>query len=211
MKAAAHATRIGKAELAKALRWSRPKLDRRLDEDANFPVIKRGQRGGGWEFELAAVLAYLGQPAAAEAAPMTKVGKRKVSRRRAAVRPARAAGAGGAGAESGGDALRITGFPAVDGAGVHHRGESTAAQRLKNAQAAQAEDKLRVSRRELVEAEEMRMVLGTMLAHLGKGLEGLPDTLVRRLGLKEEDGQTMRELIDDLRRNMVADLHTLLA
>jgi phage terminase Nu1 subunit (DNA packaging protein) len=191
---------VGKADLAVALGWTRPRLDRRLDQDPNFPVKKRGTRAGGWEFDLQEVLEYLGQPADGSAgAPQARPsspdatgrspGRHKLARTAAAAR------------DSHGHAAP----------GVHHHGEQTAAQRLKNAQAAQAEDKLRLSRRELVEAEEMRMVLGTMLAHLGKGLDGLPDTIVRRYGLQEETGEGIRGLVDELRRNMVADLQALLA
>jgi hypothetical protein len=35
------------------------KLDRRLDEDADFPVVSRGTQAGGWQFDLEAVKAYL--------------------------------------------------------------------------------------------------------------------------------------------------------
>lgn len=196
MRTAKKTSKVGKAELAQALRWSRPKLDRRLDEDPRFPVLKRGQRGGGWEFDLPAVLAYLGVTSVGDARPAPQT-TNKPSAPPASRKPAKAAAAR---AEA-----------PLDGApGVQHHGEQTAAQRLKNAQAAREEDKLRQARRELVEAEEMRMVLGTMLAHLGKGLDGLPDTLVRRLGLQEEAGETIREQVDDLRRAMVNDLQVLL-
>jgi phage terminase Nu1 subunit (DNA packaging protein) len=49
----------GKKELCAWLKWSRPTLDRRLEGDQNFPIRKRGDRGGGWEFDLDAVGAYL--------------------------------------------------------------------------------------------------------------------------------------------------------
>lgn len=55
---------VGKKELAAAIGWSRPTLDRRLNADAGFPVLSRGGRGGGWEFDLNQVVAYLrGEPA----------------------------------------------------------------------------------------------------------------------------------------------------
>lgn len=50
---------VGKKALCAALKWSRMKLDRRLDEDAAFPVLTRGNRAGGWAFDLDAVTAYL--------------------------------------------------------------------------------------------------------------------------------------------------------
>lgn len=52
-------TSMGKKELCEALGWSRPRLDRRLAEDADFPVLQRGNRGGGWRFELATVIGHL--------------------------------------------------------------------------------------------------------------------------------------------------------
>lgn len=171
---------FGKAELCARLGWSRPRLDRRLESDANFPVMKRGNRQGGWEFDIDAIVAYLDgavleQKAAAVPAPVAVVA------------------------------------PAAEGApGAAHRGEGTASQRLKNAQAAREEDKLRLARGELLEAEEMRLVVGTMLAHLGKGIDGLPDMIVRRLSLPDDAAPVLREMVDDLRRVMVADLKPLL-
>ena len=51
---------VGKADLCAALGWSRPRLDRRLESDAAFPVKTRGDRSGGWEFDLDAIEDYLG-------------------------------------------------------------------------------------------------------------------------------------------------------
>jgi len=50
---------IGKKELAAALGWSRPKLDRRLKTDPLFPILRQGTQRGGWEFDLASVLDHL--------------------------------------------------------------------------------------------------------------------------------------------------------
>lgn len=190
-KAQAKAATIGKAELAIALGWTRPRLDRRLDQDAKFPVKKRGTRAGGWQFDLEKVRAYLNAGSSVPAVPKKEPAAAPKAKPPAATPAPRP--------------------PADDEPpGAAHRGEGTASQRLKNAQAAREEDKLRKDRRELVEAEEMRVVLGTMLAHLGKGLDGLPDLIVRRLGLPEESGDVLREMTDDLRRAMVADLQPLL-
>ena len=172
----------GKAELALILGWARTRLDRRIESDPDFPVKRRGTRAGGWEFDAAAVVAYL------DGAPVVQVPE-------PAAKPAK-----------GDRAHRGPDVP-----GVSHRGEATASQRLKNAQAAREEDKLRLARSELVEAEEMRLVLGTMLAHLGKGIDGLPDMIVRRLSLPDESAIVLREMADDLRRQMVLDLKPLLA
>jgi hypothetical protein len=56
----------------------------------------------------------------------------------------------------------------------------------------------------------MRLVVGTMLARLGKGLDGLPDAALRRLELPEEARPVLQELVDDLRRNAVTELKGLL-
>ncbi|NML43504.1 hypothetical protein HHL11_07075 [Ramlibacter sp. G-1-2-2] len=177
---------VGKAELAEALGWTRPRLDRRLQQDAQFPVQQRGSRAGGWEFNLAAVLAYLGE---------TQDG----ARAEPSGRPQLA-----------GRATAPTEGRRVAAPGVQHHGELTASQRHKLAQARLLEDKLEQSRRALIDAEEMRLVVGTMLAHLGKGLDGLPDAALRRLELPEEARPVLQALVDDLRRNVVADLKGLL-
>jgi phage terminase Nu1 subunit (DNA packaging protein) len=191
-RAAKKTSPVGKAELAAAIGWTRPRLDRRLDQDPNFPVKKRGTRAGGWEFDLPAVLAYL---AGAEAPAPAKAAKKSKAEPKKAAPDAQV--------------LPYEGVP--DAPGISHRGESTASQRLKNAQAARVEDGLRKDRRELVEAEEMRIVLGTMLARLGKGLDSLPDMVTKRLGLQEEASDVIRTMVDELRGAMVADLRTLLA
>lgn len=62
MGEAAHAPErriVGKKQLCEILEWSRMKLDRRLEEDAAFPVETRGDQGGGWGFDVDAVRAYL--------------------------------------------------------------------------------------------------------------------------------------------------------
>jgi len=55
------------------------------------------------------------------------------------------------------------------------------------------------------------MVLGTMLARLGKGLDSLADMATKRLGLPDESSDVLRGMIDQLRQSMVTDLKTLLA
>lgn len=57
---------VGKKELCALLKWSRPKLDRKLKEDPHFPVRRFGDQTGGWEFDPAAVRAYLGVGQVAE-------------------------------------------------------------------------------------------------------------------------------------------------
>jgi phage terminase Nu1 subunit (DNA packaging protein) len=50
---------VTKLALCKALKWSRMRLERRLEADAAFPVVTRGTQAGGWSFDLDAVQAYL--------------------------------------------------------------------------------------------------------------------------------------------------------
>lgn len=91
-----------------------------------------------------------------------------------------------------------------------HRLEATAASRLKDANAALAEDKLKRTRGELVDAELMRTVLTTGLARMGKTLDGLPDTIVKQLGLSDDCGPAIRQLIDEARTALVQDLRELM-
>jgi len=48
-----------KKGLCERLGWSRPTLDRRLRADRNFPVLQCGKPGIEWQFDVAAVIAYL--------------------------------------------------------------------------------------------------------------------------------------------------------
>lgn len=50
---------VSKKHLCEELGWSRMKLDRRLEEDATFPVLQRGDQGAPWSFDLDAVREYL--------------------------------------------------------------------------------------------------------------------------------------------------------
>ena len=54
------------------------------------------------------------------------------------------------------------------------------------------EAKLRHRRAELVVRVEMKMVVTSMLVHLGKGLDGLPDMVVKKRGLAEETSDSIR-------------------
>lgn len=183
---------VGKASLCEALGWARPRLDRRLDSDQLFPVAKRGTRAGGWEFDLAAVTAYLG----GETAPATV--------------PAAAPSAPRPTAPAAPAAVKYTYVPPAGVEPVVHTGEQSARQRRDAVQAEILEDKLRRDRGELVQVEVMRQVLNTMLAHLGKGLDRLSDQIVEKLGLPEESIADIRAVTDDLRRAMADELRVLL-
>lgn len=186
---------VGKKELVEALGWTRPKLDRRLESDAGFPVVTRGTKAGGWEFDLAAVRAYL-DPEEAPPPPPRPTPTRPAARRPAPPPPP----VFDLEDEEDPPAPRRRQGPA------QHAGEATAKQRKDAAQAAMIEDKLRLSRSELVEAEEMRTVLATMLSHLSKGIDGIPVLMIKRLGLEEDAMPVLREIVDDLRSQMVLDL-----
>lgn len=171
---------VGKKELAERLGWSRPTLDRRIDQDRNFPVAMRGNQQGGWGFDLDEVKAYLGDGQAVFAAP--------------AAEPV------------------IEPEPAIAAASarVEHQGEATARQRRDTMQAALFEDRLRRQRGELVEVEPLKMKLGTAVAKLSASLNGLPDTLGRRLRLPENAIAVVRQEVEDTRRALFAELRDLL-
>src|SRR4051812_31976705 len=50
---------VGKKQLAERLGWARARPERRIEGDPNFPVKRRGDQSGGWEFDVAAVQSYL--------------------------------------------------------------------------------------------------------------------------------------------------------
>lgn len=187
---------VGKAALCEALGWTRPRLDRRLESDAAFPVAKRGTRAGGWEFDVAAIQAYLSGPQPKKAPSVDEKPAARVDARAGAGNPYPGAK-----------------YSVVPPAGVEpvvHSGEQTARQRRDAVQAEILEDKLRRDRGELVQVEVMRQMLNTMLAHLGKGIDRLPDQIVERLNLPEERSDDIRILTDELRRAMADELRVLL-
>lgn len=186
---------IGKADLAEALGWTRPKLDRRLDSDASFPVVARGTRAGGWQFDLAAVRAYLdGKPVPKASAPAPA--PKRSARKPVAAEPT---------------PTILPPGPEKPAGPVKHLGEETAKQRKDNAQAAMLEDELAQKRGQLVEVEELRTVLATMLARLSKGIDGIPVLMIKRLGLSDDTLPVLREIVDDLRKQMVLDLRRVLS
>ena len=176
---------IGKAALCEMLGWSRPKLDRTISRDSNFPVAQRGSQAGGWEFNPNAVRAYLNGDAPAP---------------RRADPPAPAAE----------PQEEVQEAPEEEGAPVLHRGEKTARERRDVAQAAILEAKLLQTQGELLRVDEVKDVLGLMLAHLAKGLDGLPERIIKRLQLRTDIALQIRDEIDQLRRTMSEDLRSLL-
>jgi phage terminase Nu1 subunit (DNA packaging protein) len=93
---------------------------------------------------------------------------------------------------------------------IEHSGEQTDRKRRDAVQDGILEDKLRRDRGELVQVEEMRQVLSTMLVHLRKAIDRLPDQIIERLSLTEAAADDIRSMTDDLRRAMAHDLRTLL-
>ena len=195
---------LGKAELCKALGWSRPTLDRRLARDPQFPVLAPGGQGVSWSFDLAAVCAYLGRavPEVADDAGPVPTDPPVADAPAAVAEPQRRE-----------KVITLPSAPPPSSGGDEHLtgGEATARQRRDLAQAKLLEDRLRQQRGELVEVEEMRSVLSTAVAHLGKGLDRLPDQVVKTLGLPEETADQIRALVDDMRNTMVEELHGLMA
>ncbi|WP_186224583.1 hypothetical protein [Burkholderia gladioli] len=200
---------VGKAGLCEVLGWTRPKLDRRLDSDASFPIVKRGTRAGGWEFDPVAVQTYLlgYADSASRGDPDQPVQRSEPGSGRSrpgAITPPDNLGAAAY------DGARYTVVPPPGVEPVAHSGEQTARQRRDMVQAEILEDKLRRDRGELVPAETMRQVLTTMLAHLGKGMDRLSDQLIEALSLPEADGIKIRAFTDDMRKTMVDELRVLL-
>jgi len=175
---------IGKSALCQLLGWSRPRLDLRLETDPRFPVAQRGVRGGGWRFDASAVLAYL-----------------------------RGDGNGARG-PAGGEGFEHLTEPAPASTSksraiVMHSGEQSARQRRDAVQAEILEDKLRRDRGELVEATAMRQVLAIMQAGINKGFDRLCEQIVGLPGMSGAD-PVVRELVDELRSMMTAELRSLL-
>lgn len=173
---------VGKSALCRLLGWSRPTLDLRLETDHLFPVAKRGTKGGGWKFDAAAVVAYLTGRTQPTAAGATFPGSI------VAQPPDR---------------------PVTNGGALIHNGERTARQRREAVQAEILEDKLRRERSELVPTRAMRDVIAKLLEHFDNGLERLCIQIVRQTGASDA-APIVRELVDELRTAVAADLRPLL-
>lgn len=193
----AAAAPVGKAALANILGWTRPKLDRRLKTDAGFPVLKRGDQSGGWEFDPAAVKTHLGigrkaakKPAPAPAAPVDQAQLRD----QVATPPA----------------LAVPSAPVPKPRrSAHHEGEATARQRKDAADAALRENKLRIENAELVVAAEQRALLAQVIASIGNDLDAIPDEVAKILEC-EDKTPVIRELVDKIRIRMVQNAQPLL-
>ncbi|HHL4081276.1 hypothetical protein [Burkholderia sola] len=169
---------VSKSALCRLLGWSRPKLDLRLETDPHFPVASRGVKGGGWRFDTADVVAYLG-------GAVSRVGSTDLD---ATTRP-------------------TSRLPHA--ANVEHRGEHSARQRRDAVQAEILEDKLRRDRGELVQTDEMRRVILSLQSGINKGLDRLVGPVTELVGAASAEA-IVRELVDELRDMMAADLRQLL-
>lgn len=181
---------IGKGALAVALGWTRPKLDRRLNSDPSFPVVRKGDQSGGWAFHLPAVKTYLAgknAPAVSNADQPSGPAIDLAQLRDAVLPPPSVA-----------HTLRAPRKSAV------HGGEATARQRKDAADAALRENKLKVENRELVDRGKMRQVLADVFTSLGNDLDALSDEIARLLQLPDE-APRIRDLIDKARSRMVSN------
>jgi phage terminase Nu1 subunit (DNA packaging protein) len=169
---------VGKKALCEHLGWSRPTLDARLKADPNFPVRERGGKGGGWKFIVEDVRAYLQSGQTFVAAP-----------------PATE--------DEDDDAPDVAEpWPISPIRRTDHSGEATATQRLRNAQAAIQEDRLRRQRGELVEAKDMQQVLSTALAELRSSLSDLPAILGKEFMWSEREITACRLRTEEAMRTM---------
>ncbi|WP_174973500.1 hypothetical protein [Burkholderia contaminans] len=92
---------------------------------------------------------------------------------------------------------------------VEHRGEHSARQRRDAVQAEILEDKLRRDRGELVQTDEMRRVIWSLQGGINTGLDRLVGQVIELLGTAGAE-TIVRELVDELRDMMAADLRPLL-
>lgn len=159
---------VGKQRLAEFLGWSRPTLDKRINDDPNFPVRKIGDQSGGWEFDLDAVRKYLGKGAkpAREQPKRTRTPSRRPS--------------------------------------AYHEGEANARQRKDQIDALLKLDKLKRSRRELVEVAEIEAALEIVFAAFVEELSSAGARIAKLNGLPDEIGDAIQEAMDAARGRIVA-------
>jgi hypothetical protein len=174
---------VDKQELCALLSWSRPRLDRTIERDANFPVYARGTgRGAPWKFDPDAVLQYLGVTPLAARQPAGDARGRRAGDSDAAPRSS---------------------APATP---IGHRGEATARQKRELLQAMILVDKIKLSRGELYEGSAINQILGEEMASLGAFLNSLPENIIRVFGLPGSLQEPMAALIADERRKFVANV-----
>jgi len=181
----ADTSKLNKADLCAELGWSRPRLDRVLERDSNFPVRTRGDSADGWTFNLAMVTRYLAAGG----------GKLKTGR------PPKTKA----------EELAVAKQPDPPKAPAQHQGEATAKQRRDEVSAELMMDKLRRDRGELLDREDVRQTVAGAFAVFSRNLDTLPDQVVKVLGLDEDKTERVRELVGEVRKKLVDDLTPLLA
>ncbi|AWG32594.1 hypothetical protein B9Z07_28250 [Burkholderia cenocepacia] len=107
------------------------------------------------------------------------------------------------------DAIPRSSAELARAATVEHRGEHSARQRRDAVQAEILEDKLRRDRSELVQTNEMQLVIQCLQDGINNGLDRLCQQIIELPGVTGADA-IVRELVNELRGMMAADLRPLL-
>lgn len=187
---------VDKMRMAQLLGWSRPALDRRIDSDPEFPVVKRGRgHRDPWQFDPRAVIAHVQGEAGPQAALFSGPDRAVIDDRteHAIAEAARLS------------APKVVPPVQKPAAKIVHLGEASAAQKLKAVQAEQQLDKLRTSRGQLVEASAVADLVAGFCVSLGRALDALGERIAREAGLDAEQAEEVRTLIDDARRTAVSE------
>ncbi len=187
---------IGKKELAAALGWSRPKLDRRLLSDPNFPVLNRGDQSGGWKFDLAGVQTYLdgrGTPAQAVPAPSSAASAIDLAQLRDAVAPPTPQPAA--------TVVASPGVATPPRKSAHHVGEASAKQRKDEAEAKLKELKLGELLGEYMLRVEAEQVAAEVFVAFAGELDAAPEDILKARGmdLSGEGVEKVRKVLDGIR------------
>jgi phage terminase Nu1 subunit (DNA packaging protein) len=174
---------VNKRELARqVLKCSLPTVNDLIERYPDFPIEHRGSNGVEWQFDAAAVVAFLG-------------GKREAESRDSAARA---------------ELFRQFTLPIDSVAGDEAKG-LIPSQRAALARARIAERKLAVESGFLLETSETRQVLQSAIARLARFLDGLPGEIGRQFNLPDEISAAMRSRIDERREQFVADLQAFLS
>lgn len=168
-------------QMAEALRISLPTMRKLLRRYPELPIVSRGTNGQAWQFDPAAVIAFVREQRAAEAA--ANAAKDEL--------------------------LAQISLPLEEAVPPEERGLS-ASDRLKNAQAMLKEDEVARQRGFLVLTSEMRQRLAPAWAEMSQSLQALPATLGRRHNLPDAVVRDMRAMIAAKQREIHAKLQDLL-
>jgi len=194
---------VDKLRLCQVLGWARTTLDKRLREDSNFPVLKAGAgKRDPWQFDANEVLAYVRSGALARSSHPTLFEDESPPDIKLMVSTEVLTAAAQATARTALPPPQVRAAERTPQRAVHG-GEATAASRLKLAQALAAEDKIQTSRAELLQRHQVVGAVATLLAQIGKALDSLPEQILQVAGLEPRLADTIRDLIDDARRNAV--------